>query len=542
MRSDPGDLSLLTRSPQNRSTPPGRADSLSISDAGAGLRSDGAAPVDASSRVPLPKRNWRTRVLLPGLILFSVAAILAYSLRDVMRSAKPVRVAAAVLKSDVSHQAKGSVVVQAPGWVEADPFAIAVSALADGIVSEMLVLEGQPVETGQVVARLVDEDARIALSLVEARLAESKAALAVAQSVLKEAQQNWEHPIELVRRLETAKANLAEKEAELARWPSELAREQAQAVYLAAEAERIATLRGSGDSAQIENIRAAQEYEAQKAQVEVTRKREPILKAQIESLRAEVVAADEDLRLRIADTRSLAEAKAAVRRAEATVASMRAARDEAALRLERMEVRSPATGVVLSRLIEPGSKLMLNMDNPRSAQVVRLYDPEKLQVRVDIPLVDAAKVGVGQPAEVIVDVLPDRVYEGHVSRIVHEADVQKNTLQVKVAIHDPSAELKPEMLARARFLAMGDDVSQASGSSSGMLFIPQSAVMDRDGGKQVWLADQAEHVAVLREVTLSQTVQDDWVAVAAGIQSGDRVIVNAPDDLKSGDRIRLIED
>lgn len=532
MPGDPGDLSLLTRSPQENPNATRRT----------GAPAADSASTDTSMRVPPPKRNWRTRVLLPGLILFSVVAILAYSARDVLQSATPVRVVAALFKADVLHQAKGAVVVQAPGWVEADPFAIAVSALADGVVSQMLVLEGQPVTTGQVVARLVDEDARIALDLAEARLAESNAALIVAESLLNEAQQNWDHPIELTRRLETAKANLAEKEAELARWPSELAREEARAVYLAAEAERIATLRGSGDSAQIENIRAAQEYEGQNAEVEATRKREPILKAQIDALRAEVVAADDDLRLRIADTRALAEANAAMRRAEAAVASMNAARDEAALRLERMEVKSPATGVVMNRLVEPGSKLMLNMDDPRSAQVVRLYDPEKLQVRVDIPLVDAAKVGVGQPAEVIVDVLPDRVYEGHISRIVHEADVQKNTLQVKVAIHDPSSELKPEMLARARFLAMGDDASEAAGSSSGMLFIPKSALMDRDGGKYVWLADQAEHVAVLREVTLSHTVQDDWIAVTDGILSGDRVIVNAPDNLNDGDRIRLNED
>ena len=39
--------------------------------------------------------------------------------------------------------------VQAPGWVEADPFPIAVTALTDGIVEEMLALEGQPGRTGR---------------------------------------------------------------------------------------------------------------------------------------------------------------------------------------------------------------------------------------------------------------------------------------------------------------------------------------------------------------------------------------------------------
>src|SRR5699024_6292989 len=116
---------------------------------------------------------------------------------------------------------------------------------------------------------------------------------------------------------------------------------------------------------------------------------------------AELTAARENLRLRIEETQALAEAKA-------SFAITRTARDEAALKLERMQIRSPADGVVMQRLVEVGSKLILEMDDPRSAQAVRLYDPEKLQVRVDVPLADAAKVGIGMNAQITVGVLPDR--------------------------------------------------------------------------------------------------------------------------------------
>ena len=68
---------------------------------------------------------------------------------------------------------------------------------------------------------------------------------------------------------------------------------------------------------------------------------------------------------------------------------------------------------------------------------MRLYDPKRLQVRVDVPLADAAKVRVGQQAKVVVGVLPDRTFDGEVTRVVHEADIQRNTLQVKVAHHRP---------------------------------------------------------------------------------------------------------
>ena len=81
--------------------------------------------------------------------------------------------------------------------------------------------------------------------------------------------------------------------------------------------------------------------------------------------------------------------------------------------------------------------MMLNTDNPNSAQAVRLYDPARLQVHVDVPLADAGKVSVGQRANIVVGVLPDRTFEGEIARIVPQADIRRNTLQVKVRIADP---------------------------------------------------------------------------------------------------------
>ncbi|UCF32961.1 MAG: efflux RND transporter periplasmic adaptor subunit, partial [Phycisphaerales bacterium] len=481
------------------------------------------------------------RIALPGAILLIASGLLVTAASDAFRPATMVRVVPVIVKTDVEAQPPGGVVLQAPGWVEADPFPTAVSALADGVVEEVLVLEGERIQAGQVVARLVAQDARIALEQADAELAERHADLAIARAALEEAQRNWEHPIELSRQKQTAEAHLAEMRAELARWPSELAREEARSLYLTADYERIAPLQKNGQASDIELIQARQAHQAQQAEVDAVRGRKPILEARVWALEAEVRAVTDNLRLRIKDTRALAEAKAAVQRAEAAIAVARARRDEAALRLERMHVRSPAGGVVMARLVEPGSKVMLNMDHPRSAQVVRLYDPNRLQVRVDIPLVDAAKVGVGQPAEVIVEVLPDKVFHGQVTRVVHEADVQKNTLQVKVAIEDPAPEIKPEMLGRARFLAVADSSTVDGRESNLRLFVPKSTVFERAGRSFVWLADHVEEVARLRAIKPGRLTLDDWMAVAEGLRPGDRVIIDAPADLEDGQRILPVE-
>ncbi len=509
----------------------------------------GADPHTAPShaRVPLPHVRWRTRILLPGVLLAATGGLLLYAAGTTLWPAVSVHVVPVMTKSGVpgTSPPAGSTsgaraVVQAPGWVEPDPYPLAVSALADGVVQEVLVLEGAAVEAGQVVIRLVPDDARLALARAEAELRQVTAHLAAVQAALTATQREWDHPVELTRKLATAEATLAEKQAELERWPAELASAEALTEELRAELDRVTPLRAAGQASDIEYIRARQQFESQRAATEAIRARKAVLEAQVANAQAEVQAARENLRLRIPETRALEEARAAVSAAEATIAEKQAARDEAALRLERMEVRAPVAGVVMNRLVEPGSKLMLNATEMQSAIAMRLYDPRKLQVRVDVPLADAAQVGVDQPAEIIVDVLPERVFHGRVTRIVNEADVQKNTLQVKVAISDPSPELKPEMLARARFLPVTPAGTPEAGGGA-HLFVPEGLLYRRgEGQAHVWLADPARNVATRRLVTIGAGRIDQWVEVTQGLMPGDRLIADAPAALRDGQRIRIL--
>jgi RND family efflux transporter MFP subunit len=413
--------------------------------------------------------------------------------------------------------------VQAPGWVEADPFPIAVSALADGVVKEVLALEGQTVKVGDVVARLVDEDAKLALARAEAELDDRTARLEAAQ-------RNWDNPVERTRALAAAEGMVAESKADLEKLTAEVAAENAKLGSLQFEAQRAAESFKNQAASEIENVRAQKEFEAQRAVVEATKARRPVLEAQLAQRAAELTAAKENLRLRIEETRELAEAKA-------QHALAKAARDEAALRLSRMEVRSPADGVVMQRLTQPGNKMVMNMDDPHSAHVVLLYDPMKLQVRTDIPLADAAKVGVGQEAKIVVGVLPDRTFNGRVTRIVNEADIQKNTLQVKVAILDPAPQLKPEMLARVRFTTSANGASTRPASSQ-TVFAPLDVIHRTGDTAMAWVVDPRRNVATHRTIQLGQTQQDGWVSVISGLSPGDQLIADNS-GLSEGQRIRV---
>ena len=80
------------------------------------------------------------------------------------------------------------------------------------------------------------------------------------------------------------------------------------------------------------------------------------------------MAVKENLKLRIAENRAIDESAAKLAAELHTVETIRIKRDMAKLKLARTEIRSPADGVVMERMTEPGAKLYVNMNERNSAQ------------------------------------------------------------------------------------------------------------------------------------------------------------------------------
>jgi len=523
------DLKTLSRQPDKQAPEPG---------------TDTPAPAEA--RVPRPPRRWISRAALPAAIVLATLALLAYAAGDWLVPAQAVDVDRAIaVAAPASRDAAGEptaasgptgVVAQAPGWVEPDPYPIYVSALADGVVERIHVLEGEAVEAGQTLVELVDDDARLALAGARAQLQQREAVLAAAAA-------DFEEPIALRRAAAVREAQLAEARAALVRLDAEIAREQARLAELDAAYQRLSRLTERSVSAlQVEA--AKYRAQSQRAVVKAVRQRRPQLEAAVEAAEAERDAAARDLQLKTQLRRARDEAAAAVASAKAAVA-------EAELRLERMTITAPRDGVVMERLVAPGAKLMLGMDDMHSAHAIHLYDPASLQVRVDVPLADAAAVGMGQHAKVIVDVLPDTEFEGVVTRVVHQADIAKNTVQFKVAIEDPSPLLKPDMLARVKFLGRADGPSPGgptrdadAGQGGQAVVIARSAIVrvENENEPFVWWVSPTDARLHRRPVQLGRDHEQGKVVVRRGLNPGDVVVDQPAPDLKAGQRVRIARD
>lgn len=502
-----------------------------------GASANETAP-QADGGVPRPPFNWKTRVLIPGIIVGGFLFVLGLSAFQELSPALSVQASPVLLKS-VEGGMSGAVTVQAAGWVEADPYKSYVTALTDGIVQEVLVLEGQAVSPGQVVARLVDEDARLTVKRAEDKVKELEAKLAAERAELLAAQTEWENPTERKRAIEVGEAQLAEAKATLEQLSADIATEESQSEHTKSQYDRSVGLRESGAISDQEFIRLRSQHHAQTSKIAALRMRLAAGRELVAKHEAELRASREHMALRTEERRKLDHARAAASQAEAALDQARTSLAEAALRFNRMEIRSPMKGVVMSRLTEPGSKVQVLSDNPGSAKVLSLYDPERLQVRVDVRLADAAKISVGQQADIIVEVLPDQPFAGTVTRVLHEANIQKNTLEVKVALSNPDPKLRPEMLARVKFLAK---VEAGPDEERHRLFVPEAAVRNSGGNATVWMLRDVEGdqgSAFSRPVKLGSTKIEGWIDVSEGLQAGDIVIANPPSELREGRKVRI---
>lgn len=485
------------------------------------------------------RRSWLTRYVLPLAILAGFVGLFAWAARDSFLPAQSVTITPVVV-SRAEIKQEGTPLFQAAGWIEPRPTPVVASSLASGVIRELLVIEGQRVKKGEPVALLIDADAKLALADAKARHAMQAAEVSRAEAALEAARTNLASPVNLQAELADSEAKLSAVHRELNNLPFAI---KAAKTKEELAAENLRRKQAAGDAITGRVLREAQAELATAANaLEELLAREPTLARQHDSLSQRRDALAKKLRLLTDEKQQLAEAEANLTFAEARAEQAKLAVETAELRLERMTVRSPMSGRVLSVAARPGQRL--SGMNPNSEQgsgvVVSLYDPAMLQVRVDVRLEDVPQVQIGQPALIETAALSAPI-TGEVVSVTTLADIQKNTLQVKVAVNDPPEVIKPEMLGKVTFLAPPSPVVEQEHEESPLrLFVPSSLVASADGGNAVWVADLTQGVAYRKSVEVGRGETElGLVEITQGLQPTDKLIVGGRESVVEGTRIRV---
>lgn len=491
----------------------------------------------AAPTVRLRKR-WMTRYVIPGAIVVGFAGMFAWATRESFLPAHSVTITPVVVtRADV--QQEGTPLFQAAGWIEPRPTAVDVTSLVAGVVEELFVVEGQLVEKGQPVAKLMDVDARIALQQNEANLQLAEADVASARATLSAAQTSLSNPNELQAALADAESLLADTTLTLGNLPHLI---DAVRNRQALAADVLNRKRQAGDAIPGRAVREAEaELIAAESALAELESRGPTLQAQAEALERKRVALADQLRLMTEPTRAVATAEAALASAQARLKQAQLSVETAQLTLDRMTIRAPMAGRVLTLDVRPGMRLA-GMDPiaQHSGAVITMYDPAELQVRVDVRLEDVPQLQIGQPATIETAALTAPL-TGSVSWVTTRADIQKNTLQAKVTIDNPPLVITPEMLAQVTFLAPAQTAEVAPEERERLrILVPRDLLVDGEGdGASVWIADLDRNIARLQVVKAGKAGTDELIEVAEGLDPTVKLIVGGRESLTANARIRV---
>ena len=198
-------------------------------------------------------------------------------------------------------------------------------------------------------------------------------------------------------------------------------------------------------------------------------------------------------------------------------------------------VRAPFSGVVIAKSAQPGeivSPLSAGGGFTRTG-IGTIVDMQSLEVEVEVGEAFIGRVKPGMPTETILNAYQDWKIPGKVIAIIPAADRGKATVKVRVGIDAKDARIVPDMGARVSFL---EEAKPVQADVKPGVLVPAAAIVERDG-KDVAFAIDGEAVQQ-RTLKLGRTLGDDR-EVLEGLNGGDAVVLDPPERLADGSRVRI---
>jgi RND family efflux transporter MFP subunit len=195
--------------------------------------------------------------------------------------------------------------------------------------------------------------------------------------------------------------------------------------------------------------------------------------------------------------------------AEAAVAQARASLAAAQTMSGRAVVRATFSGVIAKRFHNPGDLVEASAGDP----VLRVVDPDRLEVVASIPLSDASRVEVGAPGRLVS--APINAADVHVKVLTRPAAVEPGTAAVPVRLGFTSPVAIP----------VGTPVQLEIGAEEhrDVVLVPVAALIREGDETAAFVASGGQ--ASRRPVRIGLTDGTN-VEIASGIDAGERVIVD----------------
>jgi RND family efflux transporter MFP subunit len=189
--------------------------------------------------------------------------------------------------------------------------------------------------------------------------------------------------------------------------------------------------------------------------------------------------------------------------------------------LADLQLPSPISGIVAQRHAEPGERL------PADAPVLTVVSLERLELAADVPVVDIARVSVGQRVNVRVDGFEGRVFSGRVERINPQATAGAGVVPIYVVVDNADGTLKAGLFAHGQVVLSAQQAA---------IVIPASAVHEGNGERYVYAV---ENGTVAKRAVQVSFVADGRASITSGLSAGTQVVAANLGQLPVGAQARV---
>lgn len=215
--------------------------------------------------------------------------------------------------------------------------------------------------------------------------------------------------------------------------------------------------------------------------------------------------------------------------------------DAARTALDNTSIRSPMSGVVVARAVEPGQTLATTVSAPVVFTLAR--DLRRMELRAFVDEADIGQLALGQSATFTVDQLADRRFPARLSSIrnLPLRVMQQVGFEARFEVENADSVLKPGMAAQvtittaelenavllpnAALRFAPERALLGEQRSLGQAFGSRSLAAEPEGERTAWVITGADHLRA-RRVAVGQS-DGAWTEVVGGeISAGDELAVD----------------
>ncbi|MDH0628825.1 efflux RND transporter periplasmic adaptor subunit [Pseudomonas mosselii] len=230
---------------------------------------------------------------------------------------------------------------------------------------------------------------------------------------------------------------------------------------------------------------------------------------------------------------TLDQQQALVNQLQATLKDNQAAIDNAAVQLSYTQIRSPVTGRVGIRNVDPGN--LVRTSDTQSLFSVTQIDPIAVEFALpqqQLPVLQSLlKSPTPAEVEAYMDADGERslLARGHLMLIDNQVSATTGTVRVKAEFDNQDGRLWPGQLVTVRLRTAVDEDA---------LVVPPPVVQRSLDGHFVYRLDGDKVSAVPVKVVY----QDSTLNVIAGVKAGDRLVLDGQSRLKPGSTVEVTPD